>query len=246
MLEWLATNVPSLNCPLLVDLHTFFEHIYHNINPSKKTLDFFQVINKLSISTPSHAITIQSFDGALPKIFCKATDHKVVKGTDSLFNNIPTFDHWDEPDYGFRQRLKEERDNTEATVESAIFEGRSLSDEGRALVTIALSHSVQFIDSFIRFIDQTYNQLVRSKYSKQKAWALVSRLIVRIFQDVYDPRNGKQNIMKTADHSQVAVTVFHSSLKSLETMRQHKEYSIEKHPSIASECINCISYDRHG
>ena len=105
----------------------------------------------------------------MPKFFSKATDHKVVKGTDSLFNNITSYDDWDEPDYGFRQRLKEERDNAEATIESAIFQDKFLSEEGRALVTIALSHSVQFIDSLIRFMDQTYNQLTRSKYSKQKA-----------------------------------------------------------------------------
>lgn len=34
MLEWLEANFPTLNHALIVDLHTFLEHSYHQINPS--------------------------------------------------------------------------------------------------------------------------------------------------------------------------------------------------------------------
>ena len=41
MLDWLEENVLSLNYALVVDVHTVLEHVYHQINPSKSTLDFF-------------------------------------------------------------------------------------------------------------------------------------------------------------------------------------------------------------
>ena len=75
ILDYLETNVSSLNYILLIDLYTIFDHIYYNMNPSKPTLDFFQVMNKLLISTPGHTITIQLFHRQIPKFFPKTTDH---------------------------------------------------------------------------------------------------------------------------------------------------------------------------
>ena len=171
----------------------------------------------------------------MPKFFCKKKEHKVAKGGDSFFDNVTSFDDWDEPNYGFRQRLKDEVDSAESTIESTMNEDSELSDTGRALVTIALSTTVQLVDLLIRYIDQTYNQLIRSKYSKQKAWALVSRLIVRMFQDIFNPRTRKQKIMKSAHPTQVAITIFYSSLKSLKIMRYYKDQGIDKHMCILLE-----------
>ena len=50
--------------------------------------------------------------------------------------------------------------------------------------------------------------------------------------------------MKAAKQAQVAVTIYHSSLKSLEIMRQYKDQGIDKHPSIASEYIKYISHNQ--
>ena len=41
MLDYLEANIPLLNYALIIDLHTTLEHVYHQINPSKSTLDFF-------------------------------------------------------------------------------------------------------------------------------------------------------------------------------------------------------------
>ena len=98
-----------------------------------------------------------------------------------------------------------------------------LTNTGRALVTVALSTTVQFAKALFQCIDTTYNQLTRSKYSKTKAWSLITRLIVRIFQDIFAPWKGKQNFMKAAEPIQVAVTIYYSMLKSLEITCQCKE-----------------------
>ena len=50
--------------------------------------------------------------------------------------------------------------------------------------------------------------------------------------------------MKVTEPIQVAITVYYSTLKSLEIMCQCKEQGIDKHPSIASEHIKCISHNQ--
>jgi len=243
MNSWLATNVPNMNYALIVDLHCIFEHINHQINPSKTTLDFLQAIFKLEIPTPNHAVSIQSFDGPLPKFFCKTKDHKVTKLDDSMLDNIKTFDDWDNPNYGYRQRLAEELNNAERNIENAIDNELSLSEQGRAITTTALKTTCGFVNELVRYIDSTFKELRRSKYTEKRAWHLVTSLVCRIFSDVFVHRVGKMGIMKAKDPSQVAVTVYHSCFMSLKVMQEYRDYKIEKHPSIASEYIKFICHN---
>jgi len=179
--SWLKTNVSSMNYAVIADLHVVLEHVNHQVNPSKTTLDFLQAIHKLEIPTANHAVTIQSFDNCLPKFFCKTKDHKVAKVDDSMFDNIKSFTEWDDPNYGYRTRLNEEVDNAEKTIENAIKGDRKLSDQGKAICINALSISCSFIELLIRYIDSTYRELRRSKYTEKRAWHLVTALCCRIF-----------------------------------------------------------------
>ena len=232
-----------MNYLVIPDVHVLLEHIDHQINPSKATLDFLQAIHKLEIPTPNHAVTIQSFEGALPKFFCKSAEHKVVKAEDSMFDKIKSFSEWDDPNYGFRTRLNDEADNAERTIENAIKDDSSLSDQGKAICINALTISRSFVDLLVRYIDTTYRELRRSKYTEKRAWHLVTSLGCRILTDVYKPRVGKIGIMKSRDPHQVATTVFHACFLSLEVMRQYKDQGFAKHPSIASEYIKFICHN---
>ena len=133
-MKWIQINVSSINYSLIADVHVILEHVHHQINPSKSTLDFLQSIFKLEIPTPNHAVTAQSFHDTLPKFFCESKDHKVVRGTDSLFENIKSHACWDLPNCGFRERLIEEIGNAEIAIENAINEDRSLSNDGLSLL----------------------------------------------------------------------------------------------------------------
>ena len=129
----------------------------------------FQLIYKLKIDTLSHALAIQSFDNASPKFFCKAREHQVAKSNESLFNNILTFEDWVEPSFGHRHCFEDDLDNAELTIESAIYEDRTLTNARRALVTVALLTTVQFAKALVQHVDTIYNQLTYSKHSKIKA-----------------------------------------------------------------------------
>ena len=243
MHEWLTVNNKSFNYSLIVDLHTVLEHVHHQINPSKSTLELLQAIKKIDIPTANHAVTIQSYDHALPKFFYKAKDHKVIRGSDSLCDNIKTYSDWDEPNYGFRDKLTNEILNTELAIENAIREEKSLTDVGKSVLLNALSFSLQGVDVIVRYVDKTHRELIRSNYTPEKAWHLVTLLITRVFLDVFEPRVGKLNVMETKNAAQVAIVVFHSSFESLEVLKSYKDHEIGKHPNIASEYVKFISHN---
>ena len=79
IMAWLEKNVPSYNYAIISDFHSVLEHVNHQVNPTKVTLDLLESIRKLEIPTPNHAIMIQSFDAHLPKFLCKNKSHHVTK-----------------------------------------------------------------------------------------------------------------------------------------------------------------------
>ena len=131
----------------------------------------------------------------------------------------------------------------EIAIKNAISEDKTVTEVGRSILRNALSSSIQAIEMIIRYIDQTYRELIRSKYTPEKAWHLVSMLVVRIFTDIFEPRVGKLNMMEMKNTEQVATVVYHSCFRSLEVMKVYKDYNIAKHPNIASEYVKFISHN---
>ena len=95
----------------------------------------------------------------------------------------------------------------------------------------------------MRYVDETYRDLIRSNYTLEKAWHLVTLLITRVFADVFEPRVGKLNVMETKNLFQEATVVFHSSFQSIEVLKCYKDQEIAKHPNITSKFAKFISHN---
>lgn len=57
---------------------------------------------------------------------------------ESLADQISSFNEWDAPSYGFRQRLNSEAYYAKVSIENAVREDKSLSHIGRSLALNAL------------------------------------------------------------------------------------------------------------
>ena len=115
---------------------------------------------------------------------------------ESLFDQISSFDEWDAPSYGFRQRLNSEAYCAKASIENAVREDKPLSHIGRLLALNALCFTISFLNSLVRCIDNAYRVLIRSKCTSKKACHLASSLVNRVFLDAHGPRNGILNVME--------------------------------------------------
>ena len=140
---------------------------------------------------------------------------------ESLFDQISSFDEWDAPSYGFRQRLNSEAYYAKVSIENAVREDKSLSHMGKSLALNALCFTTSFLDSLVRCIDNTCRELMRSKYTSKKACHLVPSLVKRIFLDADGPKNGVLNVMEMKNPHQVAAVVYYSCLKSLDVITDY-------------------------
>ena len=131
----------------------------------------------------------------------------------------------------------------ETAIDNAIREDATLTDVGKSILLNALVYSSQGVDVIVRFIDKTCRELIGSNYTPAKAWHLVTLLITRMFNDIFEPRNGKLNVMQTKNPAQVATVVFHSSFKSLQILKTCRDHEIGKHPNVASEHVKFISHN---
>jgi hypothetical protein len=100
---WLGVHLPDPKFGLIVDVHMVFEHLHSGTD---KTVPTLQQLIKIDMTDMSQGVAVSSFDQRLPKLLCDATNYHVVKTDESHFNKVKSFKEWDEPETGYRDRLK--------------------------------------------------------------------------------------------------------------------------------------------
>jgi hypothetical protein len=111
----------------------------------------------------------------------------------SFFDRIPSHDVWDESQTDFRDRLKEELESFRSGYDVMLTGDLASGTQAHTVAFHSVVTSVSFLEGLITFVDDIYKELTRAKFSKIKAWALVTHLMRRIFMDVGAPRLSVQN-----------------------------------------------------
>jgi len=230
---WLQTHHPGNEFGLLVDFHLVMEHVFVQIN-GQKLLANLEKIYKMDLRSNNQALAISSFEGRLPRFF--SNDSKVhVKKDESYFHGIKSWDEWDLPNDGFRDRLN---------VELHLFKNGHLETLDNELThlspfhnlcVLALTESVAWVDSLIKFVHDTYNEYSRSRYGHRKAWHITTRLAKSLIEKVATPRNSIHNSFTINKPSQVSKSITYASLRSLDLMMEIIRVNFKNSPIITAE-----------
>lgn len=105
----------------------------------------------------------------------------------------------------------------------------------------SLTISVYWMEEFIRFIDDTYNECVDSKFNSKKAWNITTRLARTLLMAISEPRSGLSKYFRTRKPRQIKETVFHSTLKSLEIMTDLSKSGFQNSPIVANEIVKFLA-----
>ena len=62
MKDFIEQNIPTLHFGAAADYHLVMEHISHNINPLKPTLEHLQNLHKLEIPVTNHSLAITALE----------------------------------------------------------------------------------------------------------------------------------------------------------------------------------------
>jgi len=209
------------------------EHVFVQIS-GQKLLANLEKIYKMDLRSNNQALAISSFETRLPRFFTQ--DSKMhVKKDESYFQGIKSWDEWDMPNDGFRDRLNIELHLFKVGHQETLDNELTHLSPFHNLCILALTESVAWVDSLVKFIDDTYNEYSRSRYGTKKAWSITTRLAKSLIEKVASPRNSIHNSFKIKRPAQVSKAITYASLRSLDLMMSIIQVNFKNSPIITAE-----------
>jgi len=209
------------------------EHVFVQIN-GQKLLANLEKIYKMDLRSNNQALAISSFETRLPRFFSQ--DLKLhVKKDESYFHGIKSWDEWDLPNDGYRDRLNVELHLFKVGHKETLDHELEHLSPFHNLCVLALTESVAWVDSLIKFIDDTFNEYSRSRYGSKKAWHITTRLAKSLIDRVATPRNSVHNSFTIKRPSQVSKAIAYASLRSLDLMMSITAVNFKNSPIITAE-----------
>ena len=235
---WIHVNMDLSDVGYIVDPHTVMEHVYANL-VGEDFLSTFQKLHKLEIETLSQGLMMTSYQQPVPKLFSTGKI-KVVKEDSSFLDRIISWDDWDYPDTGMRAVLSSELDafseSHQRIVDSTLQDG----SPAHTLAILSATESVAWLESLMTFVDGFMKHLTKARFSHKKALHVTSRLVKRIFEEVFQPRQGVIKAFKTRDMLQVTSSVLWSNLQSLQVALKLKSTGLKDLEIVSSELVKFL------
>jgi len=230
---WMELHHPEEDFGLLVDFHLVMEHLYVQTT-GQKLMSNLEKVYKMSLRNNNQALAISSYEARVPRFF-SGEARTYTKKDESYFAAIKTWDDWDLPNDGFRDRLHFELQLFKSGHQETLDAELTPLSPFYNLCVLALTESVSWVDNLVKFIDDTYNEYSRSRYGPKKAWHVTTRLAKALIERVAQPRNSIHNSFKINRPSEVSKSIAYSSLKSLDLMMKISTANFKNSPIITAE-----------
>jgi hypothetical protein len=238
---WLESHSLDHKFGLIVDVHMVFEHLY---SAAEKTVPTLQQLKKIDMTDMSQGIAVSSFDQWIPKLLCEGTSYSVVQMDESYFDCIKSYKEWDAPHTGYRAWLKQDLRSFDAAHQTLVANSTVPQSALHATASLSRTYSILWIEAFIIFIDDTYDEFTQAKFSAVRVWSLITRLAYRFLVEVSTPWNGVKQMFTTGPNDLIAKQIFWSVLQSHDLMANYKDNSF-KNDSLSVLRICQISGDEY-
>jgi len=231
--SWMEIHFPNEDYGYLVDCHIVFEHVHVQIS-GQKLMSNLEKIYKMSLRSNNQALAITSFESRLPRFF--STDSKnYIRKDESYFPAIKSWDDWDLPNDGHRDRLKQELHLFKTGHQFLLDTELTPLSPYHTLCQLALTESVAWVEGVCKFIDETYNEYARSRYGNKRAWHITTRLGKALLDKIAGPRNSVHNSFKISKPFEVSKAITYASLRSLDLMMDIASFNFKNSPIVTAE-----------
>jgi len=231
--SWVVTHHPGEDFGLLVDFHLVMEHVHVQMT-GQKLISNLEKIYKMALRNNNQALAISSFEARLPRFFSTET-RSFVRKDESYFPAIKSWDDWDLPNDGYRDRLNMELQLFKSGHQEILESELTPLSPYYNLCVLALTESVAWIDRLVKFLDDTFNEYSRSRYGPKKAWHITTRLGKALIERVAQPRNSIHNSFKINKPEEVSKSITYASLRSLDVMMKISSVNFKNSPIITAE-----------
>ena len=237
---WLEHHVPNANFGLVVDFHTLMEHIHHSIT-GVDALKQLQNVYKLKMKTLSEALSVASFEVPVPRYLTSSGMHVVIDNQESYFSHIKTFKQWNNPNSGYKLRLKKELERFRRSHLTTIRESVSVRNPLYQLATSTLTESISWANGLINYIDLTYEEYSSGKFGTAKSWHVTTKLATALIKEVNKPREGVLNSFEAGNAMSMSKVIFYSVLQSLDVMTDIAALDYRDSPVVSTELVKFLS-----
>ena len=239
---WIETNLPNDDYGLLMDFNIVLEHVYSQL-AGTKILPNFESIVKMKLSNNNQAVALTSFETRIPKVFCGDNNKGVgiVREGESYFKRIKTWEDWNTPNDGFRDQVKHELTVFEIGHQEVLDAELTSLSLYHTLCSKSLTDSVGWAYKLIKFIDDTYREYSRAKYSSKKAWHVATKLGVAIMEYIAKPRNVVSNSFRISNNLSVAKAVSYANFRSLDLMAKIEVLDFKNSPIVTAELAKFLA-----
>jgi hypothetical protein len=110
--------------------------------------------------------------------------------------------------------------------------------KAQILATMCLNATVTFLTQLNTFLDAIYEKLlVASKFTAEQGWSLTMKILDRICEDLFAPKEGVVVAMDIADPASICAHVLWSCFRTHDAMTGYFDASFENHPAISAEYV---------
>lgn len=240
---WCETHIPDGKFGLILDFPALMEHVHQRIT-GIESLSRFEKLKKLNIESNHEGVFIMSYESRIPQFFDRSTKHTVYKSSDSMFSEIKSYDQWNEPTFGFKEKWKSELESIREAHTNAIHTAFNYAPQGNPYYTAALASVdsvIAFCYNFMQFIDNTYIKYSINKFGSNKAWHVTTKLATALMLEMSKPRESALNSLSPNNTLHNAKVVFWTTCLSIDVMNEITTKNFIDHPAVSNELLQFLS-----
>lgn len=245
---WVLENKALYMFGLLVDAPAVLSFKRSDYMTTGESLANMKRANDVGLSL-LQARVLTSFQNILPAFF--------GKGSECEGSSLPAlrkYSAW-EADNGTGAKFRMEKALPLIQKQLNSYIGQVGQPTLRELARQCLSHSILFLYGLSDYMSRTGRALKAAEYEVDKVWSIVSRQVLRIFEDMGRARACAVDLSPPgkdsdgggyedgfADQHQNAAISMWAVLKTHDVMEEYMMYNFEDHPSIAAENVRFLTY----
>ena len=245
---WMLEHAPDGPFGSFVDFASLLQQVDFDLNGSESNEDILKSLklrSDLSLGSNSDFLALAALRNRIPPLFGRG---KTPTSTDrSSFYAVHTFNDWKSANNrdGLTQRMAPFLEGAKRSISLDISLRLEPGSVASLLAIACLSAAMTFTQGFIKFVTETFEELVQAAFSKTKAWALASALGARICHEVHKDSGALLRSIRVtksdADREDLCVLMLWATFRSHTIMAEYQRLEFKDHPTIASEYVKFLA-----
>ncbi|KAI2494741.1 hypothetical protein MHU86_19778 [Fragilaria crotonensis] len=240
---WIKSNFPSNRYGLIMDPLLMLDRVFGSddveADSQFKTLESRV---KLKIATGAEAAAIKALYFKRPRLFHSGQVSMATDRHKSKLNKLPDHKVWKAGGEGVHNHIVMRLNLLHLTISQDIGHVLGHDPKGQLLATMCLNATVTFLTQMLAFVDSIYDKLVMaSKFTAEQGWSLTMKILDRICEDLYAPKEGVVVAMNVEDPSSICAHVLWSCFRTHDIMATYMDVNFENHPAISAEYVKFLA-----